>query len=63
MTLPIRQDLVGHGVGKPRTWLDIFIVLSSLWELAVDLIYVWSGSQAGCEWEDGRMGVVNERTR
>jgi len=39
------------------TWLDIFIVLSSLWELAVDLIYVWSGSQAA---EPERFaGVIN----
>eukprot|EP00438_Fugacium_kawagutii_P021580 Skav212164 [mRNA] locus=scaffold754:252105:253760:+ [translate_table: standard] len=28
------------------TWLDAFIVLSSLWELVVDIIYVWTGGQA-----------------
>eukprot|EP00434_Breviolum_minutum_P019826 symbB.v1.2.017495.t1/scaffold1358.1/size123611/1 len=28
------------------TWLDIFIVISSIWELIVDILYVWSGNEA-----------------
>lgn len=30
------------------TWLDIFIVLTSLWELVVDVMYVWTKARTSC---------------
>ncbi|CAE7747591.1 Cacna1c [Symbiodinium sp. CCMP2592] len=41
------------------SWLDVFIVLSSLWEIIIEVIYVWYGDANAQEAAEHVSGIIN----
>ena len=41
------------------SWLDVFIVLSSLWEVAIEIMYVWQGDAGAQEAAEHVSGIIN----
>ena len=41
------------------SWLDVFIVLSSLWEIIIEVMYIWQGDAGAQEAAEHVSGIIN----